>query len=144
MMRFFTVAEAAQILRVTEKSVRDFILSGDLRASKIGQWKIQEDDLMAFVRSRSNSEAEQFLRDRKPRDLGVVRGYLVLDYYTDDPAPITQRMMSFINSTAAGGLTWSYDYDQGIKRARYTSFGEPRFLKGLLDLMTGTGQFGPV
>jgi excisionase family DNA binding protein len=134
-MKFFTVAEAAQILRVTEKSVRDFILSGDLRASKIGQWKIQEDDLVAFVRSRSNSEVEQFLRERKPKKLGEIIGYLVLDYYTEDPAPIAKQMTTFINSAGADSITWNYDYDKDIKRARFVSSGEPPFLKGLLDVI---------
>lgn len=135
MMKFFTVAEAAQILRVTEKSVRDFILSGELRASKIGQWKIQEDDLLAFIKARSNSEAEHFIRDRKPEAPGTLRGYLVLDYYTDDPANVVKRMTDYINNAGLTAITWNYEYDETIKRARFTAGGEPRFLKALLDAM---------
>lgn len=136
-MKFFTVAEAAQILRVTEKSVRDFILAGELRASKIGQWKIQPDDLAAFIRSRSNREVEQFLRDRKPEELGEIRGYLVLDYYTEDPAPISNRMIEYINSVEASRIAWNYDYDRVIKRARFEAVGEPKFIKDLLDMVVG-------
>jgi excisionase family DNA binding protein len=135
MMKFFTVAEAAQILRVTEKSVRDFILSGELRASKIGQWKIQEDDLGAFIRARSNREVEQFLRDRKPEKIGEIRSYLILDYYTEDPASITNRIIEHINNARASRIEWNYDYDQAIKRARFVSSGEPKFLKDLLDMV---------
>lgn len=135
MLKFFTVAEAAQILRVTEKSVRDFILSGQLKASKIGQWKIQEEDLVAFIRARSNCEVEQFLRDKKPREPGTVRGYLVLDYYTENPGPVVERMTEYTNKAETAGFAWNYDYDQNIKRARFSATGEPTFLKGLLDVM---------
>jgi excisionase family DNA binding protein len=133
MMKFFTVAEAAQILRVTEKSVRDFILAGELRASKIGQWKIQEDDLVAFIKARQNSEAERFLRERKPEAPGTLKGYLVLDYYTRDPAGIVKRMTDYINNAGLTAITWNYEYDETISRARFTASGEPRFLKALLD-----------
>lgn len=140
MLKFFTVAEAAQILRVTEKSVRDFILSGQLKASKIGQWKIQEEDLVAFIRSRSNSEVEQFLRDKKPRQPGTVRGYLVLDYYTENPGPVVERMTEYTNKSETTGFAWNYDYDQNIKRARFSATGEPTFLKGLLDVMVACAK----
>ncbi|HEY3313941.1 MAG TPA: helix-turn-helix domain-containing protein [Bacillota bacterium] len=51
--KLLTVQEASRALGVTAKSVRDFIASGELRASKIGQWKIGQADLDAFVESRS-------------------------------------------------------------------------------------------
>ncbi len=51
--KFLTVQEAARSLGVTAKSVRDFIAAGELRASKIGQWKIAAGDLEAFVQART-------------------------------------------------------------------------------------------
>lgn len=55
--KLLTVQEASRSLGVTAKSVRDFIASGELRASKIGQWKISQADLDAFVESRSARRA---------------------------------------------------------------------------------------
>lgn len=51
--KFLTVQEAGRALGVTAKSVRDFISAGELKASKIGQWKISAPDLEAFVQART-------------------------------------------------------------------------------------------
>jgi excisionase family DNA binding protein len=50
----YTVAEVAGILGVSEKSVRDFINAGELRAVKVGQWRIARESIGAFMDARSN------------------------------------------------------------------------------------------
>lgn len=49
-MKFYTMEETAEILRVTKQAVLRYIRAGRLRAAKLGRaWRIQEEDLNAFI-----------------------------------------------------------------------------------------------
>jgi excisionase family DNA binding protein len=51
--RLLTIADAAQILRVSEKTVRRWIKARELTAAQLGhQWRIRPRDLDLFVRDR--------------------------------------------------------------------------------------------
>lgn len=51
--RFLTVAEAADLMRVSSMTVYRFIKNGDLAAVRLGKsFRIREDDLDAFLASR--------------------------------------------------------------------------------------------
>lgn len=52
--KFLTVQETAKKLRVSERTIMRYIKSGKLRASKLGQWRIQEGDLQSFFNTNSN------------------------------------------------------------------------------------------
>ena len=52
--KFLTVQEVAKKLRVSERTITRYIKSGKLRASKLGQWRIQESDLQLFFNTYSN------------------------------------------------------------------------------------------
>ncbi|HHY11713.1 MAG TPA: helix-turn-helix domain-containing protein [Firmicutes bacterium] len=134
-MRLFTVSEASQILRVTPKSVRDFINSGQLKASKIGTWRIKADDLLEFIKSRSNVAPESPLASSEPPTLGTVTGQMIIDCYTSNPAPLVTKMAEFINKSQFKDIRWQYTYDEKFSRARFTASGELAFLQAILDLV---------
>lgn len=49
-VNLYTVQEAAEILHVTERTVRAYLKSGKLRGQKIGKdWHISEPNILAFV-----------------------------------------------------------------------------------------------
>ncbi len=52
--KYLTVKEASKKLGVTEKWVRDLIQAKQIKATKIGKWRIKKEDLEQFIRSRSN------------------------------------------------------------------------------------------
>lgn len=52
--RLLTAQEVAKRLRVSERSVMRYIKAKKLRATKIGQWRIKETDLVKFLRAYSN------------------------------------------------------------------------------------------
>lgn len=54
MKKYLTVRQAAEQLDVTEDWVRDLIQAKKIKATKIGKWRISEEDLIAFVKGRSN------------------------------------------------------------------------------------------
>ncbi len=45
-----TIAEVAERLRLTERTVYKLVTAGDLPGHKIGRvWRVDEDDLLAFL-----------------------------------------------------------------------------------------------
>ena len=52
--KYLTVPEVAKKLDITEEWVRDLIAKKEIKAVKIGQWKIKPHDLEGFVKSRMN------------------------------------------------------------------------------------------
>ena len=56
MDKLLTIREVAEILRVSERSVNRYIESGRLRASRIGQWRIKQNDLENFLKENLNTK----------------------------------------------------------------------------------------
>ena len=52
--KYLTVRQAAKRLDLTEERVRELIVLKQIRATKVGKWRIRPEDLEAFVRSRMN------------------------------------------------------------------------------------------
>ncbi len=56
--QWLTVGDVARTLRLTEERVRQLIRERKIKATKIGGWLVQPDDLKAFIRSRTNVPEE--------------------------------------------------------------------------------------
>ena len=54
MKMYLTVQEVAQRIELTERRIRELIRDKEIRATKIGRWRIAPEDLEAFIRSRTN------------------------------------------------------------------------------------------
>ncbi len=54
---YLTVRQAAEQLDLTEYRVRELIREKQIRATKIGQWRIKPDDLEEFIRKRTNTSS---------------------------------------------------------------------------------------
>jgi len=49
-IKFYTIREVADALRVSQKSIRRKIESGEMKAHKLGRlWRISEQDLRAYL-----------------------------------------------------------------------------------------------
>ena len=57
--KFLTIEEVAKILRVSTRSVNRYIVSGKLKASKIGWWRIKQSDLNTFLEETSNVKSKK-------------------------------------------------------------------------------------
>ncbi len=51
---YLTVEEVAKQLGLSEYRVRELIREKQIRATKIGQWRIKPEDLEEFIRARTN------------------------------------------------------------------------------------------
>lgn len=51
---FYSIYEAADVLGVHERTIRNHIRAGDLKAGKAGrQWRIAKEDLLSFVAAKN-------------------------------------------------------------------------------------------
>lgn len=51
---YLTVEEVAKQLGLSEYRVRELIREKEIRATKIGQWRIKPEDLEEFIKARTN------------------------------------------------------------------------------------------
>lgn len=51
---YLTVEQAAEKLGLTEERVRELINLKQIRATKIGRWRIKPEDLEEFIKARTN------------------------------------------------------------------------------------------
>ena len=57
--QYLTVAEVAEVLGVSEKTVRNYINHGMLKAYKLGTgWKMEMVDVEAFIQKQSNIKGD--------------------------------------------------------------------------------------
>ena len=52
--KYFTVKEVSKRLDVTEDWIRDLIQSKQIKAVKVGKWRVDPNELKKFIKSRSN------------------------------------------------------------------------------------------
>ena len=52
--KYLTVRQIAKKLDITEEWVRDLIARKEIKAAKIGHWRIKPEDLEEFIKSRRN------------------------------------------------------------------------------------------
>ena len=52
--KYLTVRDIAKKFGLTEEWIRDLIAKKQIKAVKIGQWRIKPADLEFFIKSRSN------------------------------------------------------------------------------------------
>ena len=51
---YLTVRQIAKQLGLTEYRIRELIREKQIRATKIGQWRIKPEDLQEFIKARTN------------------------------------------------------------------------------------------
>ena len=51
---YLTVKQVAKKIGLTEERVRELINLKEIRATKIGRWRIKPEDLGEFIRARTN------------------------------------------------------------------------------------------
>lgn len=52
--KYLTVRDVAKKLGLSEEWIRDLIHAKEIKAVKIGQWRISPDELEKFIKQRSN------------------------------------------------------------------------------------------
>ena len=55
---YLTVRQVAQQFGLTEYRIRQLIREKQIRATKIGQWRIKPEDLEEFIKARTKSQCK--------------------------------------------------------------------------------------
>lgn len=137
----YTVSEVAGILGVSDKSVRDFINSGEIQAVKVGQWRISKDAIGAFMDARSNhyiskarAEIHNFLEGGRPLKTGENQTLLIRDYQSDNPKNHGLYASSLMQELPEGSnVQWRFFYDPGLTRVRHIFIGNYHAIVQLVD-----------
>lgn len=137
----YTVAEVAEILGVSEKSVRDFINAGEIEAIKVGQWRIAREAVEEFLEARSNQyrskarkEILEFLDSPEIMEPGESRTLVVRDYYCSEPGVHGPYVSLLIQNMPEGcNFQWRFFFDQEHRRARHIFTGDYLQIISIID-----------
>lgn len=137
--QYYTVAQVAQILGVSQKSVRDFINSGELQAVKIGQWRISEEGIQQFIQSRMNEvrsnmyqELQQFVDSKQVLSEGQVRTLVVRDYFCEDGKQYTQLLKPVLKRWEGSPVKWRFIFEKELRLARHILHGDWETIKEIV------------
>ncbi len=142
-----TVRQVSEILSVSERSIREFISTGELRATKIGQWRIPKDAVREFFGKRSNvfardfqKEIDEFLQLGNRTDAGPFT-MLIRDYQTGarvDLGAVEERVSSI--APEGSSFRWRYMHMEEKQMSRHVFYGDLdriREIVSVLDLLYG-------
>lgn len=141
---YYTVRQVSTMLGVSEKSVRDFINNGELKAIKVGRWRIPQKSLQEFFDTRSaqlvkqtEKEAVKFIKNQEKMNAGEKKGILVLDCYSTEGKTHGQLGQDIMENLAPGKskILWKYSYNPELKRARHVFWGDLEKLNYILQAM---------
>jgi len=65
MERLYTLQEVADLLKVSTRTVLRYIKAGKLKATKIGQWRISENNIKDFLNGYSNLNNVEYVKHNK-------------------------------------------------------------------------------
>lgn len=154
-MKNYTVDEIAEVLEVSIKTIRRYIYSGKIGASKIGgQWRINQSQLDDYIKSTSsehvcsNTHSSQVSQD----DFCVfmdtdyfnsedkLQLCTIVDYYVESTDEI-MHMSTIISKVVTedgvngGKAQFNYVYDQALNRARFVLWGSATFITKVTKLL---------
>ena len=139
-----TVREVSQILSVSERSVREFIRTGELRASKVGQWRIPKSEVRSFFEKRSNMveemlqmEIDRFLAGDENQSHSPTT-MVVRDYRCEcqiDLSSVEEGIRDLDPDET--GFKWRYVFDEASARARHVFFGDLSAARKIIGILDG-------
>lgn len=147
---FYTVDEIARILRVTTRTVRNYLKDGSLKGRKIGGgWRFTEEDFMQFM---SNADIVEKKIDEDKQDVidfldglnadmsGEIQICTIIDVYL--PADIVQELSSALMRQTDGKdkCHFSFTYIETEGRARFTLFGSAVYIGQAMDVVRQHGN----
>lgn len=154
-MKIYTVDEVAEVLEVSIKTVRRYIYSGKIGASKIGgQWRINQSQLDDYIESTSSehvcsntchSEVSQddfcvFMDTDYFSSEDKLQLCTIVDYYAESVDEITEMSTVLSKVVTEDGVNggkaqFNYVYDQPLNRARFVLWGSASFIAKATELL---------
>lgn len=154
MNKIYSVDNVAELLNVSVKTIRRYIYSGKIAASKIGgQWRINQDQLDDYISSTSSDQlCNTCSTDVSKDDFCVfmdtdyfasgdkLQLCSIIDYYADTVDEITKMSEILLRVVTEDGIKggkaqFNYVYDEALKRARFVLWGSATFISKATKLL---------
>lgn len=150
-----TIQEVSRILDVHSKTVRRYINEGTIKANKLGgQWRIKTEDLKMFMSGedytksniiRADESLKGFIEGENSKAQGRIQVCTIIDVYVDfaeEVNPICQAMLGLMNSEDEDqkNAKFQYNFVPAEKKARFTLWGNPKFLAKMLNIVAEATQ----
>ena len=147
MGEFLTVEELATMVDMHPRTIRRYLRSGQLKASKLGgEWRIRKEDVQAFMgsevaqtmRTEALDDVTAFLQGTDSEIGGRTQVCVVMDCYLDTPDEALAVSDVFIRHMSRedpdrGQAKYRYLYETDDKRGRYILWGNPSFVGKILS-----------
>lgn len=149
--RIFTVEEVAKILEMHPRTIRRYIRDDVLKAKKIGgQWRVKSKDLMNFMDDEENVEKHKkkveddlisFVKGKDQNDSESIQVCTIIDLHVnsiEEVKPYTEVLIDMMNSRDDDkkNTKFQYTFDEEESRARFTLWGNPKFLSKMLSAVS--------
>ncbi len=148
--KLYSIEEVATILRVHHKTIRRYITSGQLRASKVGkQWRVSGHDLSQFVegseievKGNSNEQSIEFTANENNNlisgDINVSTVVDIKNLKEVEYDRISNSLLAVMNSTdvRVSKATINMKYTKENGNLKIMLWGTLEFTKELLDLIS--------
>ena len=145
MKDFYTVDDIALILRVTTRTVRNYLKDGSLKGRKIGGgWRFTEDDFMKFLSSAgivekikddTKQDVIDFLDGLNTDMSGEIQICTIIDVYRSVKAVEELRNALMRLTDAHGKYHFSFTYTEAEGRARFTLFGTVEYIAQAMEII---------
>ena len=137
MEKLYTVDDVAIMTGLTSRTIRNYLADGRLKGRKIGsQWRFTEADINGIFSDPSaaadnsapnqNADSSAVAAFLRPQPRTTVSICAVVDYPVDSAdtiAPLVQKLTDQISLLASDNLSFTYEYDQVNRVARFTLVG---------------------
>lgn len=134
--KWFSVEQAADMLRLHPKTMRRYITEGKLRANKVGkQYRISGHDLSLFIEGR---DAELELSEQFVPSIDVSAVVDVSVRGRDEADKIESMLIAALNSKdpSYGTSSANVQRSAGGSKVRVMLWGTPRFISAILECIT--------
>ncbi len=137
--KWFSVEQAAEMLRLHPKTLRRYITEGKLRANKVGkQYRINGHDLSIFVEGRDEyAESTEFVPNIEVSAVAdiTVRG-------RDEADRIESMLIAALNSKdpSYGASSANVQRSAGDKKVRVMLWGTPQFITAILECIAAVSE----
>jgi len=154
MNNIYSVDDVAELLKVSVKTIRRYIYSGKIAASKIGgQWRINQEQLDNYISSTSSDQICNSCSTDVSKDdfcIFMDTNYFdsndklqlctIVDYYVDTIDDITKMSEVLLRVVTEDGIKggkaqFNYVYDEPLKRARFVLWGSATFVNIATNLL---------
>ena len=141
---FYTIEDIAKIIRVTTRTIRNYLKDGTLKGRKIGGgWRFTDADLEAFFKHGFVAEAFQdatrqdvmnFFNGEYTNISGKTQICSIIDIYKPMKA-IMQLRDNIMQLVRGEGNSFVYSYDKAKGRARFVLIGTAEYLTQAINLI---------